>query len=568
MMELRKTNEHPTSRLPWWKKTVVYQIYPRSFMDSNGDGIGDLQGIISKLDYLKNLGVETIWFSPFFDSPQEDFGYDTRNYRDISPEYGTMADCDELIEGIHARGMRIVMDMVLNHTSSTHPWFVASRSSKDDPKRDWYVWRDGKKPGGKKPPNNWKSMITGSGWHYDERTGQFYWAQFLPFQPDLNYRNPEVRDEMLDTMKFWLNKGADGFRLDIINAVYEDVEFRDNPRSWRLLPSEKSTAMLFMNPIHTLNHPDTIEFMKVLRAVLDSFDNPERFMVGEVTAPLPILKQYMGESGDGLHMTFQFQSLGLKFKAKAVTNLIREYEKHFPEPFMPTWVFSNHDRFRRISRLGGDLLKGKLNLALQLTARGVPFIYYGEEIGMEQHTIPVKKSLDAVTFKFRKVPQFIFNYIRKVKKESLNRDECRTPMQWTSGENAGFCPPDAIPWLPITPSSGERNVAVQEDDPDSILSCCKRFLKARKTSPALNSGTMVLVSGKKIPGQVVCYARAAGGEIATVFLNFSGKKVVFTNPVLGNSLLVSTRVDSTAISGGNLVLEPWEGCVLCNNKGE
>ena len=551
--------------IPWWKRTVVYQIYPRSYKDSTGNGIGDLEGIINKLDYLRDLGVETIWFSPFYKSPQEDFGYDISGYREIAPEYGTMETCERLIKEMHDRDMKIVMDMVMNHTSDKHPWFIESRSSKDNPKRDWYIWRDGKKPGGKKPPNNWQSMITGSGWHYDEQTDQWYWAQFLPFQPDLNYRNPEVKAEMLDTMRFWLDKGADGFRLDIINAVYEDEMFRNNPASWRLLPSEKSPAMLFKNPKYTLNHPDTLEFMKELRSVMDEYDDPPRFLVGEVSAPLYILKDYMGEQADGLHLTFQFQSLGLKLKAKKIKKIIKEYERNFSGKFLPTWVFANHDRFRRISRLGGSIPKAKLNTALQMTARGVPFIYYGEEIGMEQHKFHIKNSLDAVTFKFKKIPQIILNIFRALMKETLNRDECRTPMQWTPGENAGFCPPDVDPWLPITDSYKERNVAVEDKNLDSLLHCYKRFLEVRNTYPALNSGALELLEGKQMPKKIVAYRRlAVSGKDANilVLLNCSKKALTFPNQFGSMKLIVSTHLDAVTHLQDEITMHGLEGSVF------
>ena len=251
----------------WWQKTVVYQIYPRSFMDTSGTGIGDLQGIIKKLDYLDDLGVETIWFSPFYPSPtykpysEHDCGYDIMNYKDINPLFGTMEIFDEMVNEIHARDMKIVMDMVLNHTSIEHPWFVESRSSRDNPKRDWYIWQDGEKPNGKKPPNNWIGM-TGKCWEYDELTDQWYYHAFLPFQPDLNYRNPEVREEMLDTVRFWLNKGVDGYRLDIINTLFEDEEFRDAPFTFKLY--SKDLDVLFRKGTRNFNHPDTLKFCKTL----------------------------------------------------------------------------------------------------------------------------------------------------------------------------------------------------------------------------------------------------------------------------------------------------------------
>ncbi|MHA1369463.1 MAG: alpha-glucosidase [Promethearchaeota archaeon] len=552
--------------VPWWKKTTVYQIYPRSFADSNNDGIGDLEGIISKLDHVQELGVETIWFSPFYKSPQKDFGYDISDYRDISPEYGTMQTCDRLVREIHERGMKVVFDMVLNHTSDEHPWFIESRSSRDNPKRDWYIWRDGKKPGGKKPPNNWKSMLMGSGWHYDAVTDQWYWAQFLSCQPDLNYRNPEVRQEMLDTMRFWLKKGVDGFRLDIINAIFEDELFRDNPFSWRLLPGHDTTDMFFQEPKYTLNHPDTIEFMHELRALIDEFDDPPRFMVGEVSAPFNVLRRYMGNGSDGLHLTFQFQALGVPLRRKNVEQLINDFEKHFPEPYIPTWVFSNHDRMRRISRLDGDLTKGKLNVALQLTARGVPFIYYGEEIGMEQHELPLKTALDPVARRFSMIPGFLLKIVRRFFKESLNRDECRTPMQWDSTQNAGFCDEHVKPWLPVTKSYKERNVERELEDQNSLLNCYKRFLKIRRQHPALHCGNFEYLSIRSAPNSLLAYKREARtGDVVDrvfVFLNFSDKAIKFKRPLEVSRLLVSTDVESHPISNEAIVLGSWEGIVV------
>ncbi|NMC07658.1 MAG: alpha-glucosidase [Candidatus Lokiarchaeota archaeon] len=560
---------------PWWKRTVVYQIYPRSFCDSNGDGIGDLQGIINKLDYLKDLDVETLWLSPPYASPQVDFGYDISNYRDIAPEYGTMQTMEALIKAVHDHEMKIVLDMVLNHTSDQHPWFLESKSSKYNEKRDWYIWRDGKKPGGKKPPTNWNAVTSGNGWHYDPATDQWYWAQFLAIQPDLNYRNPDVKKEMLDTCRFWLDKGVDGFRLDMISSIYEDAEFRDNPRSWRLLPGKEENAVLFQKPVHTLDHPDTLAFMKELRAVLDEY-KPARFMVGEVAGPLPVLKKYMGDKADGLNLVFIFQALGLKLDAAHVRQFLADVDGTFQDPFMPTLVFSNHDRMRRISRLGGSIEKAKLNVALQLTARGVPFIYQGEEIGMEQAKLPIKDTLDIVPKRFLKPPagfgkfpaglvQAINNLVRNAIGESLNRDECRTPMQWDAGENAGFCPPGIKPWLPVTGSFVERNVAVEARQPDSLLSCYQRFLKAREVTPALNEGNFELLDAGSAKS-LVMYARRAptddGLQEAITILNFSNKPAKVLNMLDDAHVLVSTRASYEPLRGNLILLAPWEGIVV------
>ncbi len=560
---------------PWWKETTVYQIYPRSYCDSNGDGIGDLDGIISKLDYLKDLDVETLWLSPPYKSPQEDFGYDISDYRDIAPEYGTMATMEKLIKEVHNREMKLMLDMVLNHTSHLHPWFLESKSSKYNEKRDWYIWKDGKKPGGKKPPTNWNAITSGNGWHYDPATDQWFWSQFLAIQPDLNYRSPDVKKEMLDTCRFWLDKGVDGFRLDMISSIYEDAEFRDNPRSWRLTPSATDNAAVFQKPVHTLDHPDTIAFMKELRSVLDEY-TPARFMVGEVAGPLLTLKKYLGDKADGLNLVFIFQALGLKLEAKPVRRFLKDVDDVFPDPFMPTLVFANHDRSRRISRLGGSIEKAKLNVALQLTARGVPFIYQGEEVGMDQVKLPIKDSLDVMVKKFIRPPvgtgkfpawlvQWVNNLVRAVAGESLNRDECRTPMQWDATPNAGFCPPGVTPWLPATPSFAERNVAVETTQPDSILSCYQRFLKARQVSPALNAGTFELLDQGNAKN-LVMYARRApteeGLQEAITLLNCSDKTAKVLNMLDDAHVLVSTRASYEPLRGNLIHLAPWEGLVV------
>ncbi len=556
--------------LPWWKKTVVYQIYPRSFKDSTGDGIGDLKGIISKLDYIKDLGVETIWFSPFYKSPtwkpykDHDCGYDISDYRDINPEYGNMDDTDLLIEEVHKRGMKIVLDLVMNHTSSEHEWFKESRSSRDNPKRDWYIWRDGKKPEGKKPPNNWDSMIAGSPWTYDPATEQYYYHEFLDFQPDLNFRNPEVQEEMLNTIRFWLKKGVDGYRLDIINALFEDEEFRDAP--FKPVLFNENNDKLFKSGEMNLNHPDTLEFCKTLRKTIDEFDNPPRFMVGEVSASIETLKKYLGENADGLNLIFAFQASRKAMKAEKYKKIIEIFEKEFPEPFIPTWVFGNHDLMRRISRYKGDMEIAKLNAALQLVVRGVPFIYYGEEIGMENVNFKKKNSKDAITYHFSFVPQFLISILRKY--HPMIRDECRTPMQWDDSENAGFSPKAGVEtWLPVSKSYRERNVKNQEEDIDSLLHCYKRFLKIRKENPALNAGDLEFINLDNVSSDLLTFKRSTSveGVVQTVyiFLNFSKITISFKNPIKNAKLLVSTTINSNSLSENGIIsLNPWEGIVI------
>ena len=551
------------SQQPWWKETTVYQIYPRSFADSNGDGIGDLRGIIGKLDYLKDLGVETLWLSPFFESPQADFGYDVSDYYAISPEYGTSDDCRALIAAVHARGMKIVFDMVLNHTSDRHPWFLDSRSSRSSARRDFYIWRDGRKPGARAPPNNWRSMLGGSGWRYDESTSQWYWASFLPFQPDLNYRNPAVKAAMLDTVRHWLSQGVDGLRLDIFNALFKDESFSDNPFSWRALPADDNPHGFFQHHLHTIDHPDTLAFARELRAVVDGFNDPPRFLVGEVFGKPSTLRRYCGEAADGLHLVFIFATLGVRFSGRAVRALVEELERSFPEPFSPTFVLGNHDRPRFIHRLGGDRARAKLLATLQLTVRGVPFIYYGEELGMENHQLPMHEGLDPVAARFGFVPEWLAARLRK-RGVLLNRDECRTPMQWDSGQYAGFS--RAAPWLPVHPASPQCNVASQEGDPRSLLRCYRSLLQLRRGSRALHKGSLEWIDSPRLPAQVVAYSRVftqgAIRESAEVFLNFSTRPIPLPQLATSGRTLFSNQRGERQATPPEITLAPLEGIVL------
>jgi len=556
----------------WWQKTVVYQIYPRSFKDTTGNGIGDLKGIIEKLDYIKDLGIETIWISPFYPSPtdkpykEHDCGYDISDYRGINPLFGTMSDFETLVEEIHNRDMKLVMDMVMNHTSIEHPWFKESRSNRDNPKRDWYIWKDGKKPNGKKPPTNWNGFLIKC-WKYDELTDQWYYHAFLPFQPDLNYRNPDIQKEMLDTVRFWLKKGADGYRLDIINTLFEDAEFRDAPFTFKIFSDNLDT--LFKSSKRNLNHPDTLEFCKKLRATIDEF--PERFLVGEVTASLKTVKDYLGnissdgKSHDGLNLSFQFQSLTTPFKAKSIRKLLHLYEEWFPYPYMPTWVFGNHDQIRRITRLGDNFDKAKLNAVLQLTARGVPFIYYGEELGMKNYKAPKKNSRDAVSHHFNWVPQFLRNIAMKIGL-MMNRDGCRTPMQWDSTENAGFSNPGVETWLPVESSFKKRNVERELKNASSLLNCYKRLLKIRKENLALQIGNFEFIDLNKLNKKILAYKRIIAEKILYVFINFKDNIIKIDPPKEEVELLFSTLPNRIAISPesyeGKLALFPYEAIIL------
>ncbi len=496
----------------WWQRTTIYQIYPRSFQDSNGDGIGDLRGIIQRLDYIQELGFDTIWFSPFFSSPQADFGYDVSNYYGVAADYGTLADVDELIQGIHQRGMRVVFDLVLNHTSSEHPWFVDSRTGREATKRDWYIWRDGRKD---RPPNNWKAIPGGSAWQYDAATQQWYLASFLPFQPDLNWRNPHVQQAMFDVVQFWLDKGVDGFRLDIFHAVYKDVQLRDNPWSRWLLPDDEHGGGFFQAWKYNLNQPETFQLAKALRKLVDGC-TPKRMLIGEVFGDMKTLKRYMGEQGDGLNLVFLWDTLKPRWQAAYFRRLIECYERDYPAPFLPVYVFGNHDQKRVRSKLGIGLEGLKLLATLQLTVRGVPVVYYGEEIGMLDAQIPARNALDPLGQRYAWVPEWLLKALGIY----VNRDGCRTPMQWDGTLNAGFCPDEVSPWLPVQDDHTAENVAIQQADTGSLLSTYKALLALRRDHPALPEGRLTLLKEGYGSQDVLAYRRESAAERLLVALNF------------------------------------------------
>jgi glycosidase len=541
------------SQLPWWAKTTIYQIYPRSYQDSNDDGIGDLPGIISRLDYIRDLGFETIWLSPFFSSPQGDFGYDVSDYYDVAPEYGTLADAEKLIEEIHNRGMRVLFDLVMNHTSIEHPWFQASRSSRDDPKRDWYIWRDGQ---GKRPPNNWKAMPGGSGWHYDGTTGQYYFTSFLPFQPDLNYRNPEVKRAMFDVPRFWLDKGVDGFRLDIFHAIYKDEEFRDNPFSLRYIPNMDLNAGFFQRWEYNLNQPETFKLAKELRELVDGY-SPDRMLLGELAGEHETLKRFLGEEQDGLNLVFMWDLLKLKAEAPFLRAVIRRFETFYSPPYTPVYVLGNHDNKRYISKIGGDIEKAKLLALLQFTARGVPVVYYGEEIGMEENPLPVKASLDPLGHRYAGIPGFLLSWLDAY----LNRDGCRTPMQWDGGDNAGFCDGSAGPWLPVHENYQTVNAQAERTDDESILHIYRKLLHIRKGSPALQEGTLELLDGPDIAQDLLAYQRKRGEETVLVLINFGKKPVEFHNCTACENVQLAVGMEQPS-SMERFTLPPFSGVIL------
>jgi glycosidase len=550
--------------LKWWQKTVVYQIYPRSYKDSTGNGIGDLPGIISKLDYLEELGIETIWFSPFFASPQQDHGYDIKDFRSIDPVYGTMKDFDTLIERMHERKMKVVLDLVLNHTSDQHPWFTESASNRDNPKRNWYIWRDGKIANGKAPPNNWKSMTGGSAWKYYENTDQWVYFHFLPFQPDLNYRNPEVKAEMFKTMKFWLDKGVDGFRLDILHSIYEDKDLRDNP--WTLsIYSDKKSSMFFQKHIHDLNLPETFDFCLELRKIIDEY-TPDRFLVGEVFGSVEQLRKYYGLKNNALNQAFifDFTSKTLSFNVKKIKSVIKQIENALPYPYTPTYVYGNHDRDRFLSLLKGDIEKAKLLVTMQLTLRGVPYIYYGEEIGMKNVKFKLKTSEDPIGKKFANFP---YPQLTSLIGLSLTRDRCRTPMQWSAEYNTGFSTNKHIkPWLKISDDYQEINVELERGQPGSLLNLYKKLILMRKENIALQEGIFRFIELGEYNRTCVAYQRSHQEQELSIYLNFSKKELFIDFFKDKASLLFSTILDKKSleidVSNEMIKINPFEGIIL------
>jgi alpha-glucosidase len=540
--------------LPWYHKTTIYQIYPRSFYDSNADGIGDLQGIIQKLDYIHELGFETIWISPFFASPQADFGYDISNYADIAPEYGTMEDALQLVQETHKRGMHIVFDMVMNHTSEEHPWFKESRNSRDNPKADWYIWKGPSLHFGGRlrgMPNNWNSITGGSGWHYAQERGQFYWASFLPFQPDLNYRNPDVKKAMFDIVRFWLGEGVDGFRLDIIDVIYKDSEFRNNQFAFKLIPTEDDPSGFFQDARYTVNQPESFAFAGEFRKVCDEFG--EKLSLGEVSGDKEVIRKFLGDNNNnGLTLVFDFEMLNFKFEAEFFRELIEKIEAGFPKPFMPVYVFSNHDRRRSIKRIGNDIRKAKLLHMLQFTVRGVPCMYYGEEIGMTDLPLPFSTALDPIPRKFRFLPRFIFDSIGL----TINRDEVRTPMQWDGSRNAGFSSARKT-WLPVHENYTRINVGSQSEDDSSLLNTIQNLSKIRREEPCLQEGSLKLLKG--LPGEVLGYTRTFGTEKVSVYLNF-GERVVILPSQLNGCIFRLTEADR--VENASLQLGKFGGVIL------
>ncbi|WP_234734469.1 alpha-amylase family glycosyl hydrolase [Tellurirhabdus bombi] len=486
----------------WWQKGVIYQIYPRSFQDSNNDGIGDLKGIIQRLDHLQWLGVDAVWVSPVYPSPMADYGYDISDYQDIHPLFGSLADFDQLLDEVHKRGMKLILDLVPNHTSDQHPWFLESRSSRDNPKRDWYIWQDARPDGS--APNNWLAMFGGTAWEWDETTQQFYYHAFLKEQPDLNWRNPEVQAAMLDVMRFWLDKGVDGFRVDVMWHMVKDEQLRDNPPNldYQLFMATYEQLL----PVYSTDQPEVHNIVRQMRQLLDQYD--ERMMIGEIYLPIQKLITYYGvPDRRGAHLPFNFQLLSLPWEAQKIASAIDQYEGALPEYGWPNWVLGNHDQPRITSRVG--IQQARVAAMLLLTLRGTPTIYYGDEIGMRDVPIPFEEVQD---------PQGL-----NMPDKNLSRDPARTPMQWDNSPNAGFT--TAKPWLRLARNYRRENVEVQKEDSFSILSLYKRLIELRQREPSLMQGNYKPVYADK---QMIAFIRQAEGHSSfLIVLNLSHRPGYF-----------------------------------------
>jgi alpha-glucosidase len=538
---------------PWWKHAVIYEIYPRSFQDSTGDGIGDLRGITQRLDYLQSLGVDAIWLSPIYPSPQVDFGYDISDYENVDPQYGTLADFDELVAEAKKRNIRIIMDMVMNHTSDKHPWFVESRSSRTNPKRDWYIWRDGKGPG--IPPNNWESVFGHSAWKFDPTTNQWYYHKFYPEQPDLNWRNPEVEKAMFDSVRFWLDRGVAGFRLDAIPTLFEDPQLRDEKE----VGGTNAYGDPNLDDSYTDNLPEVHDVMRRLRKMVASYPG-DRVLIGETYLPniQELDKWYGGSRHDELNLPMDMQ---IGFANKLDVNLFRqrieevETKVHGNQPLV---VFDNHDNARSWNRYGDgvhDDAIARLIATMLFTTRATALMYYGQELGMVTTTPTRKEEV--------KDPIGVIGWPNE-----KGRDGERTPMQWNASKDAGFSTA-ASTWLPIPPDYTTVNVKAEEADPKSLLNWYKKLIELRRTNPALRDGALHMLDPTN--PNVLSYLRKgpAGSPSVVVSLNFTAQPQTVSLDLAGTGVIsnhIKTLMTDDAslqstTSLTNIVLPPFASWV-------
>ncbi len=530
----------------WWQEGVIYQVYPRSFQDTDGDGVGDLKGIEARLDYLVDLGVDAIWISPIYPSPMADFGYDVADYCDVDPRFGTLAEFDRLLAAAHDKNIRVLLDFVPNHSSSRHLWFLASKSSRTNPKRDWYIWRDPAPGGG--PPNNWISDFGGSAWEWDESTGQYYLHAFLKEQPDLNWRNPAVREAMYDVLRFWFARGVDGFRIDVLWHLIKAEGLPDNPPN----PAYHAGMgeMHRVQQLHSTDQPEVLAIAEEMRKIADSCG--ERVLIGEIYLPLERLMHYYGRDVAGVHLPFNFQLLEAPWKAEVLARMIAEYEAALPSGGWPNWVLGNHDRPRIAARIGEA--QARVAAVLLLTLRGTPTIYYGDELGLGHVEIPAAWVQDP----------------RELREPGLGlgRDPVRTPMPWDATPNGGFS--TAVPWLPLCSDFADRNVARLEQVPGSMLTLYRQLLALRRAHSALSIGTFALLDASSAAPDVLAYERRHGDERLLIALNLGSTPRELALPAWAHDArrLLSTvesgdsRFGSGTETGTRVVLGADEGLVL------
>jgi len=519
---------------PWWAGAVIYQVYPRSFADANGDGVGDLPGLLSRLDHLAgtdaSLGVDAVWLSPIYPSPLADHGYDIADFTDVAPEYGSLADLDRLLSALHAGGVRLLLDLVPCHTSVAHPWFVESRSSRSSARRDWYTWADRSADGG--PPNNWRAAFGGSAWQLDSDSGQYYLHSFYPEQPDLNWRNPAAAEAIAEVMRFWLARGVDGFRVDAIAHAMKDPLLRDNPRAVEPIPPFPRDAT-GQHRIWNLDRPEAIEVARGLRRVADEFEG--RLLIGEAYVPAERLAAYLGGGADdAFQRAFDFELALVDWGADAFRLTIERGERLTPPGLEPTWTLSNHDLSRHATRFG----EGRSRLAglLLLSLRGTICLYAGEEIGM----------VDAVA-------------LPGAPHDRAGRDAARTPMQWDASPGGGFSTGE--PWLPLVDPQ-RRSVAAQTADPESLLTLYRRLLALRRSSPALRHGTLELV--RDLPPDVLGWTREWGGERLLLLANMGDRTAVVDATTIAprGEVLVGTVHRAGSVTLRDLALAAREGLLL------
>jgi len=522
----------------WWQKGVLYEIYPRSFQDSNGDGIGDIEGIRRRLDYLVWLGIDAVWLTPIYRSPMADGGYDISDYRDIDPIFGAGPGFDRLLTEAHSRGLKVILDFVPNHTSDQHVWFIESRSSRDNPRRDWYLWHDPAPDGG--PPNNWRSNFGGSGWEYDATTGQYYYHAFLREQPDLNWRNPEVRKAMYEVLRFWLHRGVDGFRVDVLWLLIKDDRFRDNPANPAWQPNQPDVDRLLQR--YSADRPEIHDVVAEIRNVLDEYS--DRVFIGEVYLPVNRLVSYYGRDMKGAHLPFNFQLIFATWTAAEIKRITEEYEAALPNGAAPSWVLGNHDQKRIATRVGAS--GARVAAMLLLTLRGTPTIYYGDELGLTDVPIPPNVVQDRWE---KNEPGF-----------SRGRDPARTPMPWDHSMNAGFT--TGTPWLPLNDDYQIRNVTACLADQGSILNLYRRLIGLRRTYPELCFGRFATVYADP---DLLAFERSHGDVRWLIVLNFAHEQRQFHLPPGSPSALV---VLSTCLDRENehvrvaLPLRESEGLIL------